>query len=61
MEKEQNLQELYKMKLGERIKYSIFDIWRVPGGWMFAIDGGDIGVTSTFVPFNNEFMENETR
>lgn len=48
-------QELYAMKLGEKIKFDIWDVWRVPGGWIFALDAGTSAIT-TFVPFNSEFQ-----
>ena len=48
---------IYKMKLGERFHKDLFDIWRVPGGWLFGIDGGDTGAVLEFVPFDNEFMK----
>ena len=47
--------ELYTMKLGEKIKFDIWDVWRVPGGWLFALDTGADSL-SQFVPFNNEFQ-----
>lgn len=49
------IKKLYKMKPGERIKFDIvWDVWRIPGGWLFAI-GGD-GMICTFIPYNNEFQ-----
>jgi len=46
------------MELGAKIKFDDYwDVWRVPGGWIFAMDTGD-KIMSQFVPFNNEFMSN---
>lgn len=47
----EGFENIYKMKLGERFKHDIFDIWRVPGGWIFGIDGGENGITTTFIPY----------
>lgn len=51
---------LYDMKLGESFWSSEMDssILRVPGGWLFRIWDQEHGVhtSSTFVPFDNEFM-----
>ena len=60
--------EIYNMKLGDRLKVerdtkscgiNIFII-KVPGGWIFSQNTTLAGeLTSTFVPFNNEFQEKE--
>lgn len=53
---------IYELKLHEE---TIPDPWvrvlRVPGGWIYQIlcppnEGTDLGI---FVPFHNEFMENQ--
>jgi hypothetical protein len=41
--------QLHEMKVGDRIKMDVWDVWRVPTGWVMAIDGG-VGMTSVFVP-----------
>jgi len=52
---------LYEMKLGDSVWVSEFEsnVLRVPGGWLFRSSDGerDIYTSSTFVPFNNEFMK----
>lgn len=52
---------IYNLKFGEHQWFSEMNcnVLRVPGGWLFreyTVDT-DIIVCSTFVPFNNEFME----
>lgn len=37
------------MKTGDRIKLDIWDIWRMPTGWVMAVDSGS-NMTSVFVP-----------
>lgn len=32
------------------MKYSVFDIWRVPSGWIFGCDAAG-AISFTFVPF----------
>lgn len=44
-------QKIYDMRLGDRVKYDLFDIWRVPSGWIFGCDGGESGITHIFVPY----------
>lgn len=41
--------KLFKMNLGDRIKLDIWEVWRVPGGWIFANDSGP-STMCTFVP-----------
>lgn len=43
------------MKLHETINMSNFAVTRTAGGWIYFDKSAQI---STFVPFNNEFMEN---
>lgn len=48
--------DIYKMELGELISISTrINVLRVPGGWLYIINW-EFG-TSTFVPFNKEFIE----
>jgi hypothetical protein len=42
--------QLNEMKIGEKIKLDIWDVWRMPTGWVMAIDGGVAFSTSVFVP-----------
>jgi len=52
---------LYEMKLGDSVWVSEFEsnVLRVPGGWLFRSSDGvrDIYTSSTFVPFDNEFIK----
>lgn len=49
----EKLKELYGMEPLDRITYSIFDVWRVPGGWLFGCDGGEgRGMVLEFVPYS---------
>jgi hypothetical protein len=44
-------EELNKMEIGDRIKFDVWDVWRMPTGWVMAIDAGaGLGITSVFVP-----------
>lgn len=47
---------LYSMKLCERFQHNHLDYFRVPGGWVVVLANGGGSVTSTFVPFDNEFQ-----
>lgn len=53
---------IYDMNLHEHIQLTMggedVKIIRVAGGWLYTVysEGNDMGGT-TFVPFNNEFME----
>lgn len=52
---------LYDMKFGESRWHCEMrsNILRVPGGWIFRTSDNerDIYISSVFVPFNNEFMQ----
>lgn len=53
---------LHSMKLHERMQFDdggLFTcVLRVPGGWIYRSYDKSHGIlSSTFVPFNNEFME----
>lgn len=48
-------EDLYTMKCGDRIKYSIWDVFKVPGGWIYSCDGGT-SMFGVFIPFNKEFI-----
>jgi hypothetical protein len=54
----------YDMKLGDSFWHSGIgcQVVRVPGGWLFqTADSSQSSISSmSFVPFNNEFMENST-
>ena len=56
------MENLLTMKIGDRIKFDVWDIWRVPGGWIFGCDGGESGMVSIFVPYDtnahNDFVKN---
>lgn len=44
---------IYNMALGDVLKDEGYRILRVAGGWIYHFGGS----ASTFVPFNNEFMD----
>ena len=48
-------ERLYSMELGERFELNHLDYFRAPGGWIVVLSHGSGSVTSTFVPFDNEF------
>lgn len=51
---------LYNLELGEEDYIDDLLVLRVPGGWLFTIldvDKNRDAITTTFVPFNNEFQE----
>lgn len=48
---------LYDMKFGDRARLNSFDVWRIPGGWLFSIREKMAGNSLVFVPFDNEFMK----
>ena len=59
--------KIYNMNLGDKIEKKngdfIEELVRVPGGWLFLItveeilsDGGYGAVSSTFIPYSNEFL-----
>jgi len=54
--------KLYRMALGEELQISTDSTaLRVPGGWIFTVfctsQGSEISCSTTFVPFNNEFIK----
>lgn len=53
--------ELYKMDLHDQLHTSIdgkaVEILRVPGGWLYSSYAYGQSYQETFVPFDNEFME----
>lgn len=57
----QDEENIYDLKLHETIALDRWnDILRVPGGWIYKEWSGDADnpfVTTTFVPFNNEFKD----
>ena len=50
--------ELYSMKLGERLQHNYLDYFRVPGGWVVSLVAYQSPAV-TFVPFDNEFQSNK--
>ena len=53
--KEISMEErLYNLKLFEGICQPNFNVYRVPGGWLFYIHGNS-SLTSRFVPYSDEF------
>jgi hypothetical protein len=56
----EDIQEMYLMELNDVIEYddkhNVTEIRRVPGGWIYTFTDKSAPVmTSTFVPFNEEF------
>ena len=49
------MDKLYNMKLGEVFTINDQKWLRVPGGWICSLGFHDM--TSTFVPFHNEFQK----
>ncbi len=52
--------KIYDLKLGEWLEanpnmYYYENVTRVPGGWIY-IFGFKNSISSTFIPFNNEFQ-----
>lgn len=45
------MSDLYSMKLHETLYYKAYSIIRVPGGWIYVVEGAPL-----FVAFNPEFM-----
>jgi hypothetical protein len=44
-------EELQQMEVGDRIRMDVWDVWRMPTGWVITIDGTDVSaMTSVFVP-----------
>ena len=55
VDEEINIRErLYNLKLFEVIRQSNFNVYRVPGGWIFYMYGNS-SITSRFVPYSDEF------
>ena len=50
---ESTARKLYNMKLHDCITEGVYEIKRVPGGWLYIETRG---ASTTFVPFNNEFQ-----
>ncbi len=55
------MEKIYKLKLHEtreiQVGPEIYYATRVPGGWLYHLPRLDSGqMTTTFVPFNNEFQ-----
>lgn len=44
---------LYKMKLAQVYRAFNWTYIRVPGGWIWTLDGGE----SVFIPLDNEFQK----
>ena len=42
--------QLTNMEVGDRIKLDMWDVWRMPTGWVMAIDKPGGAITSVFVP-----------
>lgn len=51
------METLYTMKLGDVIKFTFWDVVRVPGGWLFSLNDSQGGHIAQFIPFDNEFMK----
>ena len=59
--REKKRKNIYKLELFEDVILHMNDamyeiIKRVPGGWLYSY-GNSNGCTSTFIPFDNEFMD----
>ena len=66
---ERDDQDIYGMKLHERIVFPNFTVDRVPGGWLYTSliehtyashsgrQTGSISATTTFVPYSEEFRK----
>ena len=56
------MNEIYNMNLHDRLTMEKADvvIMRVAGGWIYEVfsqdESGNYRISSTFVPFHNEFM-----
>ncbi|MGK0291626.1 MAG: hypothetical protein ACI86H_003095 [bacterium] len=53
-EYKENCKKLYELKFGEGVNINYNTYFRVPGGWIFkyTVEGG---VSTTFIPYNEEF------
>lgn len=54
------MKNIYSLRLHERFSFDVFEVVRVPGGWVYTTwesDGGSGALprTSVFVPYNAEF------
>lgn len=63
MENYEMYKKMYKMKLHDCISTTpdhsgLFYITRVPGGWIYERRHNSIIISSTFVPWDNEFQTN---
>lgn len=38
------------MTEGDKLMFDVWTVWRIPGGWLYAVDTGTNGVASQFVP-----------
>ena len=55
------MDNIHSMELHEEVSLNLWHrVVRVPGGWIYYFDNEQVGghwqTTSTFVPFNSEFM-----
>ncbi len=46
------MEKLYTMKLGELISVGVWEVTRVPGGWIFILTGST--ASPVFVPFSDK-------
>ena len=60
MTKESPAVEIYELELHEVLNRSKYE-WcmRVPNGWVYTTAIPNLGISSTFVPFNSEFKNNK--
>lgn len=51
--------EMWKMELNKTYKIDncLWEITRVPGGWIYSPSDGRIVTTAVFVPLDNEFVK----
>lgn len=49
----QNYHEIYDINIHENTYFEGFYVTRVPGGWLYT---DELAKTSTFVPYNDEFL-----
>ena len=67
-------EELYKMDLndethflpwdkdGKQVDDSLVTVIKVPGGWLYTLWGDGDGIkTTTFVPYNDEYKDNNKK
>lgn len=48
------MKSIYELAFSESEYFGIYEVTRVPGGWIFLQYGG-LGKAAVFVPYNNEF------